>query len=1299
VVAVGADGTIVTSNDGGQRLTMQTSGSRQVLTDIELSANGQHAAATTSTGAILTSDDGGQRWTAQFISAKQTFTAIAISADGKRAVAVGFDGNILTSNDDKQRWTTQTSGTDQILLDVALSDNGLRAVAVGDNGTILTSNDGGQRWKVQTSGTNQVLFGIALLDDGLRAVAVGGDGTILTSNDGGQRWTAQTSYTDQTLLGVALSDDGQRVVAAGKLGTILTSNDGGQRWTAQTSVNNQDLFDVALSSDGQRAVAVGDNGMILTSNDGGQRWTARTSYKYQHLTGIALSTDGQRAVAVGTDGMILASNDRGQRWTAQISGTGQILDGIALSADGQRAVAVGYDGTILTSNDGGQGWTAKISGTNQALFGIALSADGQRAVAVGGDGTILTSNDHGQSWTAQTSSTDQDLESIALSADGQRVVAVGQSGTILTSNDGGQGWTARASGTNQDLIGIALSADGQRAVAVGQSGTILTSNDGAQRWTAQTSGTNRYLNSIDHNSIALSADGLRAVAVGQSGTTLTSRDGGQRWTAQALIRHESLISIALSGDGQRAVAVGFFSTILKSRDGGRNWNQSVVPRQYARYPAPWYYISLLLCCALLYRAFSGRSSALQTGAAAIAASDAPAASIDQDRLDFAPLARGISRFLRNTETLPPLTLAITGEWGSGKSSLMGQVCDDLKTNDWRPVWFNAWHHQNEEQLLAALLVAVRDAGVPPLLSSQGIGFRLRLLHIRARQRVFATLLSIMTLSLIAALVVLHPDASQWQGLMSLLDVIKGKDGVPNVAALQSALPILGMIGVLIAIGRAMRAFGVDPAVLLSSTMARFRLKDASAQTSFRMHFAEQFGEVTEALAHPMVIVIDDLDRCEPDTILDVMEAVNFLTSSGKCYVIFGMATQRVQAALALSFKDIAGELAQFDGAGNDERKRRQEYARDYLEKLINIEILVPRREDLPPSRLLEPRKVTTLAPIADLMTKARRLWLLMPIAGAVALGVWLASLMALPEAPKTAAAPDPVPRAAPQETVAPRTTQTPTPPKPTPQPNRLPNFVPGDDKDVSPVWFASAFGLLLLLGIGLFLQRLRQQALAVEDTQAFKTAVKIWTPIATFTRNSPRSIKRFGNRIRYLAMLQQGQQLDDKTLWHIFRERAQPWLGRAAAKIGRPLSLQEEASDLTDHALDGLALPEHLVVALGALHAHFGDDWRRVASTGSIAGDFKMPTSEAISISLLIEEAIGQYRQIAGASWPPSAAQLDAFERSLKGVRLPGDGRTLDSRQANTTTASPHDTERMVDLKIGSQSRASQGQPIPHQKQ
>src|ERR1700724_1577599 len=69
-------------------------------------------------------------------------------------------------------------------------------------------------------------------------------------------------------------------------------------------------------------------------------------------------------------------------------------------------------------------------------------------------------------------------------------------------------------------------------------------------------------------------------------------------------------------------------------------------------------------------------------------------------------AWGLSRFWRNEKTQPPLTLAVTGEWGTGKSSLMNLLRSDLKRYGFRPVWFNAWHQQKAEHLLAPLLEGV-----------------------------------------------------------------------------------------------------------------------------------------------------------------------------------------------------------------------------------------------------------------------------------------------------------------------------------------------------------------------------------------------------------------------------------------------------------------------------------------------------------------------------------------------------------------------------------------------------------------
>ena len=93
----------------------------------------------------------------------------------------------------------------------------------------------------------------------------------------------------------------------------------------------------------------------------------------------------------------------------------------------------------------------------------------------------------------------------------------------------------------------------------------------------------------------------------------------------------------------------------------------------------------------------------------------------------------------------------------------------------------------------------------------------------------------------------------------------------------------------------------------------------------------------------MVLFVDDLDRCLPDNIRVTLEAVNFMVTSGECFVVMGFARGAVEAGVGLSFEQIAAEMSVFspgndvsaDQAGKENRSR---FAQQYLDKLINIEI-------------------------------------------------------------------------------------------------------------------------------------------------------------------------------------------------------------------------------------------------------------------------------------------------------------------------------------------------------------------------
>jgi len=124
----------------------------------------------------------------------------------------------------------------------------------------------------------------------------------------------------------------------------------------------------------------------------------------------------------------------------------------------------------------------------------------------------------------------------------------------------------------------------------------------------------------------------------------------------------------------------------------------------------------------------------------IAVNDAAIGNSDHDQLGTSVLAKGLSLFLCNKKTIPPITLAVTGEWGSGKSSVMGMLMGCLKDARYRPIWFNAWHHYKEEHMFGALLETIRQEAVPPVWSPSGLSFRVRLLARRAWRHPMLTIL-------------------------------------------------------------------------------------------------------------------------------------------------------------------------------------------------------------------------------------------------------------------------------------------------------------------------------------------------------------------------------------------------------------------------------------------------------------------------------------------------------------------------------------------------------------------------------
>ena len=466
-----------------------------------------------------------------------------------------------------------------------------------------------------------------------------------------------------------------------------------------------------------------------------------------------------------------------------------------------------------------------------------------------------------------------------------------------------------------------------------------------------------------------------------------------------------------------------------------------------------------------------------------------------------------------------MTIAITGNWGEGKSSLMNLVQADLKKHGTRSVWFNAWHHQKEQHLFAALLQAVRDQAIPSAWTLRGLGFRWHLFKSRAYRHWGWMIVSLVLAGLSVGMLWTNPTPMSPAGLEEWKDWDHTAPFIPFILSLFIAYQ--GCVATL-------KRSGVNPGQLLATASRAFGVKTFGDQLGFRHRFGEAFQEVVEALRpNTLLILIDDLDRCRPEQVVEVLEAINFLVSAGPCYVVMGIAPEQVMYCVGLGFKEIAAEMAEAPADHRDPeiwaREKRRDFARNYLEKLINIEVPIPRLTDEDAGKIAEP--VRSNGGSSEFRTAlryfVRRLAIFVGMIAILGTGIYAGT--GTYQNPTTTPGQRPstdqlssTSTSEPSLTTPPDGEQAPQSPEPSGDGNGT--LRPGADDRV-PWWLPLLAGVLALAELAAIAMYMwRQGENRIQDSLAFTKALSIWHPLVRARTNSPRQMKRFMNRVRYLAM-------------------------------------------------------------------------------------------------------------------------------------------------------------------------------------
>lgn len=270
-----------------------------------------------------------------------------------------------------------------------------------------------------------------------------------------------------------------------------------------------------------------------------------------------------------------------------------------------------------------------------------------------------------------------------------------------------------------------------------------------------------------------------------------------------------------------------------------------------------------------------------------------------DLLGFDHLVGAVEDIISNDDLLPA-TVGVFGDWGSGKSSLLKLVSKGLADDkDVLVLEFNGWLFEGYDDAKSALLETIVSELV------------------RRKQKTLSVEAKRIGLKLLRRI--------NWFRVAATVGKSIGKYGTALAIGGPPAAGILAAGDALSLLGKAQESLES-----LDKKKVEELLADESEQTiqaSIR-DFRKEFKALLDATdIKTLVVVIDDLDRCLPDTIIETLEAIKLFLFVPHSAFIIGADERLVKYAVQRRFPELPGSRA--------------EVGRDYLEKLIQYPVRVP----------------------------------------------------------------------------------------------------------------------------------------------------------------------------------------------------------------------------------------------------------------------------------------------------------------------------------------------------------------------
>ncbi|PIF60030.1 P-loop NTPase fold protein [Flavobacterium sp. 2] len=262
----------------------------------------------------------------------------------------------------------------------------------------------------------------------------------------------------------------------------------------------------------------------------------------------------------------------------------------------------------------------------------------------------------------------------------------------------------------------------------------------------------------------------------------------------------------------------------------------------------------------------------------------------KDYIDYSHLVKAVTSIIDNDDLLP-CSIGIYGDWGSGKSSLMRMIETKYEEqDDILVIKFNGWLFEGYEDAKTVLMGRIVDE----IISKRK--FSDKALKYAAK-------------------------------LLKRIDWIKVAGSTAKYGLSYLTLGPIGVAGVSAA-DAISKLKESDYEKYIKERQEKEEKDDDETLRSNIQEFHKNFENlIDETKITKIIVFIDDLDRCSPDTVIGTLEAIKLFLFTKKTAFIIGADERLIKYSVRRRFPEVPGDNL--------------EVGRDYLEKLIQYPIRIP----------------------------------------------------------------------------------------------------------------------------------------------------------------------------------------------------------------------------------------------------------------------------------------------------------------------------------------------------------------------